>query len=197
VPHRQRFENATDDELVEALLGSRAARCLAAEPLHRLLDYRPAQLAELGVRGRTSMRLLAAAEVARRHQPSVEARHPITAPRHALAHLRSLRALPNEVLSALLVDVRMCLIDIVKIAEGATARVAVSPKEVFAAALTRGAAALVLAHNHPSGNPEPSHEDVEFTRTMRDAGELLDVQVLDHLVVARRGYVSLREAGLI
>ena len=97
----------------------------------------------------------------------------------------------------LLLDVRMCLIGMVKVAEGATARVAVSPREVSAAAVTRGAAALVLAHNHPTGNPEPSAEDVEFTRAMRDAGELLDVQVLDHLVVSRRGYVSLREAGLI
>ena len=191
------LENASDDELLRALLGPRAAEHLCSEPLHRLLDCRAADLARLGVRGRTRTRLMAVAEVARRHQPRLDPRTPITAPKHALAHLRSLRSLPTEVLSVLLLDVRMCLIGMVKVAEGATARVAVSPREVFAAALTRGAAALVLAHNHPSGNPEPSAEDVEFTRAMRDAGELLDVQVLDHLVVSRRGYVSLREAGLI
>jgi DNA repair protein RadC len=63
--------------------------------------------------------------------------------------------------------------------------------------MAHGAAAILLAHNHPSGDPRPSREDRDLTRTLVDAGKLLDVPVYDHVVVAAEGYFSFREAGLI
>jgi DNA repair protein RadC len=83
------------------------------------------------------------------------------------------------------------------VARGAVSHVSVEPREVFAPAIARGASALLLAHNHPTGNVLPSVEDIGFTRTMMCAGETLGICVLDHLIVTRRGYVSLAEAGLM
>jgi DNA repair protein RadC len=71
----------------------------------------------------------------------------------------------------------------------------VHPREVFRPALRESAAAVVLVHNHPSGDPAPSHEDREITRRLARAGALLGVPVLDHVIVADRGYASLREQG--
>ncbi|MDX1390456.1 MAG: JAB domain-containing protein, partial [Acidobacteriota bacterium] len=69
------------------------------------------------------------------------------------------------------------------------------PREVFRPALRDAAAALVLVHNHPSGDPTPSAEDREVTARLASAGEILGVRVLDHIVVAERGFCSLREQG--
>ena len=69
----------------------------------------------------------------------------------------------------------------------------VHPREVFGPALREGAAALIVVHNHPSGVPEPSAEDVAVTRRLIEAGQLLGVPLLDHVVVAAEGYVSIRE----
>ncbi|OFV84718.1 MAG: hypothetical protein A2W26_13655 [Acidobacteria bacterium RBG_16_64_8] len=68
----------------------------------------------------------------------------------------------------------------------------VHPREVFKPAIVASAASVVLVHNHPSGDPEPSEEDLTLTKRLVEAGELLGVQVLDHVIVAGRGVVSLR-----
>ena len=76
-----------------------------------------------------------------------------------------------------------------------------SPREVFRTAIVRSAAALVLAHNHPSGCPDPSENDIRVTRDLMRAGQLLKIEVLDHVVIGRsepdrpRPFASLREAG--
>jgi DNA repair protein RadC len=68
--------------------------------------------------------------------------------------------------------------------------------EVFRDAVKRNCAAIIVAHNHPSGDPTPSPEDVEVTRQLVAAGDLLDVEVLDHLIIGQHRFVSLRERGL-
>lgn len=68
--------------------------------------------------------------------------------------------------------------------------------EIFREAITRNSPALILAHNHPSGDPSPSPEDIELTRTLVAAGHLLDIQVLDHLIIGQPRWVSLKEMGL-
>jgi DNA repair protein RadC len=73
----------------------------------------------------------------------------------------------------------------------------VHPREVFRPAVIAAAASIVVAHNHPSGDPEPSEEDVSITRRLAEVGELLGIGLLDHVVVARRGAVSLRQRGIL
>jgi len=68
--------------------------------------------------------------------------------------------------------------------------------EVFREAIKRNCAAIIIAHNHPSGDPTPSPEDVEVTRRLVEAGKLLDIEVLDHLIIGQQRFVSLRERGL-
>ena len=73
----------------------------------------------------------------------------------------------------------------------------VHPREVFKAAILESAASIVLVHNHPSGDPEPSEEDSAITKRLVECGELLGIQVLDHVIVASRGVVSFRSRQLL
>ena len=72
----------------------------------------------------------------------------------------------------------------------------VHPREVFLPAVGSSAASVILAHNHPSGDVTPSREDLELTRRMVQAGEIMGIEVLDHLIIARDRFLSLKEAGL-
>jgi DNA repair protein RadC len=95
----------------------------------------------------------------------------------------------------LLLDARHGVIGLELIAVGAVAHVSVEPREVFAPALSAGSSAIVIAHNHPSGSADPSSQDVGFTNAMVKAGQVLHIEVLDHLIVARRSYYSFRRSG--
>lgn len=73
----------------------------------------------------------------------------------------------------------------------------VHPREVFEPAILHSAAQIIVAHNHPSGNPEPSEEDIEITKRLVEAGKILGIEVVDHVVVARSNFSSLKELGLM
>ena len=83
------------------------------------------------------------------------------------------------------------------IAVGTVAHVSVEAREVFGPAVAARASSVVLAHNHPSGDTEPSPQDAKFTSAMVDAGRVLNIDVLDHLIVARRSFYSFRQRGRI
>lgn len=106
-----------------------------------------------------------------------------------------------ETFQILLLNTRRRLIDVVKISEGTLDTILVHPREVFKPAISANAAALVLAHNHPSGDPTPSEADIKVTRDLIRAGQLLKIDVLDHIILGRatqdrpKDYVSLRELG--
>src|SRR5438309_3340082 len=188
---------ADDRSLLHDLLGPAAAALVSAIALDELLEADPGRLSRLGLRRTARRRLLASAELARRYQPACATPASVTSPRAVLSYLAPLRRSPTEVLGVLALDARQAALgDVVRVAEGCVSHVTAEPREVFSPAFELRASSIVLAHNHPSGNPEPSLEDVEFTRAMCEAGVVLGIQVLDHLVVTRRAYVSLRERGL-
>jgi DNA repair protein RadC len=109
-----------------------------------------------------------------------------------LAHL------PHETFCILLLDTRNRLIEAVDLFRGTLNQTSVYPREVVKLALGRNAAAVILAHNHPSGVAEPSHSDQLLTRNLRDALALIDVKVLDHFVVPTHGApMSFAERGLL
>jgi DNA repair protein RadC len=95
----------------------------------------------------------------------------------------------------LLLDGRHRLITTEEVSVGTLTASLVHPREVFRDAIRNAAAALVLVHNHPSGDPSPSAEDRSVTERLRSAGLLLGIRVLDHVIVADSGYFSFREAG--
>lgn len=81
------------------------------------------------------------------------------------------------------------------VAIGTLSSVDVHPREVFKPAITNSAAAMIVVHNHPSGDPEPSRQDIELTRRLREVGELCGIPILDHVIIGSEGYVSLAERG--
>lgn len=76
-------------------------------------------------------------------------------------------------------------------------RTMIHPREVFRPAIIESGAAIILAHNHPSGNLEPSHEDKDITRKLVESGQILGIRVLDHLIISKQGYFSFNEAGIL
>ena len=108
-----------------------------------------------------------------------------------------LTAKPHEVFAALFLDARHRLIAMEELFRGTLTQTSVYPREVVARSLHHGAAAVVLAHNHPSGCPEPSRADAVLTQTLRNALAIVDVRVLDHMVVGRGHTLSMAERGLI
>lgn len=135
--------------------------------------------------------LLAGLELGRRC--SLSRGRPIHEPRDALDHLLWMQTLQKEHFHALYLDTRRHLIAAETISIGTLDSSLVHPREVFRPAVAHSASAVLVAHNHPSGDPEPSAEDLALTRRLDKAARLLGFSLLDHLVVARRGYVSLRE----
>jgi DNA repair protein RadC len=106
-----------------------------------------------------------------------------------------------ERFQVVLVNTRRRLLRVERLAHGTLDTLLVHPREVFRAALLAHAAAIILVHNHPSGDPTPSEADIRVTRDLIRAGQLLKIEVLDHIILGRRtsdrprDYVSLRELG--
>lgn len=108
-----------------------------------------------------------------------------------------LRHLSYEVFACLFLDNRHRVIKYSEISHGTIDSAVVYPREVVKLALTENAAAVILAHNHPSGNPEPSSEDIDLTQRLVKALNLVDIRVLDHMIVGDQGITSLAEMGLM
>ena len=103
----------------------------------------------------------------------------------------------REEFLVLMLDTRGTVTAIHVASVGGLAASIVEPRQVFKTAVLCNAAAIVLAHNHPSGNPEPSREDIAVTKQLSDAGKLLGVPVQDHVIICGRGFTSLAERGLV
>ena len=106
-------------------------------------------------------------------------------------------ALKHERVRVLYLDTKNRLIDDHLAAEGSIDEAAIHPREVIRRAFDVGASALILVHNHPSGDPEPSRADIQITHRIAEAGKLLGITVHDHVIVGRGSHVSLRAKGLI
>lgn len=174
----------------------RARRLLEHGDLAELSRMAPRELAvRFALPHGAASRLSAAFDLGRRVE---QARRPPrasmrTAARIHLALAPDLRGLRRERFMALLLDGKHRLKRAEVVSEGTLTTSLVHPREVFRSAVSEAAAALVVAHNHPSGDPEPSPEDFEVTRRLIAAGALLGIPLLDHLVVADCGFVSMRE----
>lgn len=140
----------------------------------------------------------AAIELGRRIKlETVEEKAAIHSPADAAALVEyEMSAFQQEHLWTILLDTRNRLISIERLYQGSLNSSTVRVGELFRAAIQKNAAGLIIVHNHPSGDPSPSPEDVNLTRSVVQAGKLMDIEVLDHLVIGRGKHVSLKERGL-
>ena len=142
--------------------------------------------------------IMAAIELGRRIKlEMIDEKAAIHSPGDAAALVEyEMSAFPQEHLWTILLDTRNRLISIERLYQGSLNSSTVRVGELFRAAIQKNACGIIIVHNHPSGDPSPSPEDVNLTRSVVQAGKLLDIEVLDHLVIGRDHHVSLKERGL-
>jgi len=108
-----------------------------------------------------------------------------------------LNGLKKEVFIALLLDTKLGLIKEVKVSEGTLNQSLIHPREVFKEAVKESAYAIIVVHNHPSGDPTPSEQDIEITKKLKKASEILEISLLDHVIIGNGRYFSMKEHGII
>lgn len=200
----------SDAELLAVVLGtgragegviSMAARLLhqvgGAQGLERLGAGALAQL--VGVGDAKAARIVASIELGRRvSSRPLDRRERLTSSRAVDSALRSrLMAETREHLLAIALDAKNRPVAELSVAVGGMTACAVEPMDVFRALLREAAVSVILVHNHPSGDPEPSAEDIAVTDRLCRAGEILGITVVDHVIIAREGYFSFLDAGLL
>ncbi|MEJ5227088.1 DNA repair protein RadC [Thermodesulfovibrio sp.] len=108
-----------------------------------------------------------------------------------------LNGLKKEVFITLLLDTKLRLIREVKVSEGTLNQSLIHPREVFKEAVKESAYAIILVHNHPSGDPSPSDQDIDITKKLKKASEILEIPILDHIIIGNGRYFSMKERGII
>ena len=195
----------SDAQLLALLIGSgtsrRSALAMAEGLLHSIGGAGGLARADLGALGlgpATAARVVAALELGRRALAAEREGDVLDTPAAAARVLAPhLAHRDREAVVVALLTRKQRLIAVCRIYEGNVAGTSVRIGELFTEALRRNAAGIVLAHNHPSGDPEPSADDLRTTRDAVAAGRLLGVSVVDHLIVGAGRHVSLRERGAV
>ena len=196
--YRRGVTALADGELLDVLVGARrSSGDRAREPAHAsellaapggladLARASPHELARVAGLGRIhAARLAAAFELGRRAVEVAQHRPLIRAPADVLALLGPrVAGVQQEMFFAIALDVRNHVLDIVEISRGSVTEVGVHPREVFRPLIRVAAVGAVVAHNHPSGDPTPSLDDIELTRRLCAVGKLVGIPVLDHIVI--------------
>ena len=112
-------------------------------------------------------------------------------------HFLRLHEQTEEYLYMVCMNVKLEMVGVFELSHGNVNSSIMSVREIFQKALLANAVSIILIHNHPSGDPKPSNEDINVTKRAVDAGDIVGVQVLDHIIIGRPGYVSLKEKGYI
>jgi len=205
-------ERLSESDLLQILLGMGRRGEPAAELATRLLSdlggveglcrAGPGALAQLpGVGPAKAMRLVAALELGQRISEHRRQRleRPVVRTSDAVAELMQPRLahLDHEEMWVLALDGRSAVKRVRRVAQGGLHGLSVSARDILRVGLFEAASALVLVHNHPSGDPTPSSEDVAMTEIVRAAAEIVGMPLVDHVVVARGAHASLLDSGLL
>ncbi len=201
-------ENLKDYELMAILLRTGIAgkdvmqiskEILKKFPTKKLLALDYEKLSKIkGIGPAKACLLLAAFELTKRALEVEDNNLPtIVSARDAVAQLQELRHAKKEHFVALYLNARNQLLSKETISIGTLNASLIHPREVFKSAIDHLAASILVAHNHPSGSLEPSEDDLEVTRRLKEAGKILGIEIVDHVIVTKQGFVSLKEKSLM
>ncbi len=167
-------------------------------PVNKLVDMNLKELTTIKGIGRAKAAgLVAGFELAKRgFNQGIGIEPTITSPADVLGLLTDIKDLRKEYFVALFLNARNQVICRENVSVGSLNASLVHPREVFVPAVGSSAASVILAHNHPSGDVTPSREDIELTRRMVQAGEIMGIEVLDHLIVGSERFLSMKEANV-
>ena len=201
-------ENLKDSELLAILLRTGktgknvieiASQILSKYSKKRLLQMTYEDLLKIsGIDSAKATTLLAAFELSKRAMEVNDTNLPtISTPKDVVAQLTALHHNKKEHFVALYLNARNQLVHKETISMGILNANLVHPREVFEPALKHSAANIMVAHNHPSGDPKPSEDDLEITKRLAEAGKMMGVEVVDHIIITKNSYLSFREQHLI
>jgi DNA repair protein RadC len=179
-------------EIAEALLARFGGE------LTRIYHAHPQQIASVhGLGESTALRLKAALSLGLKLNDPAEERPVINSPADAAALVQhEMSLLEQEYLRVIVLNTRNHVLDIVEVTHGSVNSSQVRIAEVLRPAVERMAPAIIVVHNHPSGDSSASPDDIQITRALVEAGELLDITILDHLIIGKGSYTSLKEKKL-
>lgn len=205
---RQGASSLSNQELIAILLrtGTREESVLVLanrilSSFDKIQDLKDATIEEFmkvkGVGEAKAVQLLAAAEIGKRlYQKHSEGRYTIRSPEDAAAYLMTdMTSLNQEHLVVLFLNVKNEVLHKQTIFIGSLNSSIVHPRDIFREAVKRSAASIICAHNHPSGNPAPSPEDIDVTKRLIEAGSVMGIEVIDHVIIGNHKFISLKEKG--
>ncbi len=202
-------EGLSNSELMAILISSGskdesalniAGKLLSKEngDLHAFMNYKTQEYCKVkGIGTATACRLSAAAELGRRIYSSPKDRLHLDNPGVLAEYLSDMRYYQKEVMRVAMFNSKMELIKTADISTGALAETSASAREVFSDAIRIGAYAIVLIHNHPSGDPTPSRNDISTTEKLIEAGKILGIEVMDHIIIGDGRYISFKEQKML
>jgi DNA repair protein RadC len=168
--------------------------------LKNLLDKGPEFLCSFhGVSDAKAAQLLAAVELGKRvARLEPENKYKISSPGDVSTYLmEDMRYLKKEHFKTVLMDTKNQILDVVTVSIGNLNSSIVHPREVFVEAIKKSSASMILVHNHPSGDTKPSREDISITERLMEAGDIMGIKVLDHIIIGDGTYLSFKEENII
>lgn len=207
-------KSLNDQELLAIVLGSGNRQYNALDMAARLLQrhhgnlrfLREASLEELieepGIGPAKAVAIKAAIEMGKRIVGDVRWRRPIKSPEDVTNAVKDMameemRNFDREHFRVIYLDRKGGLLSMEDVSVGGLHSSIVHPREVFKTAIKKSAASIILVHNHPSGDPAPSSEDIEVTRRLIEAGKIMGIEILDHVIIGENTYCSLKAKGLL
>jgi DNA repair protein RadC len=205
---RQGAQSLSNQELIAILLRTGTKQESVLTLANRVLNYfeklhelKHATIEEIisikGIGEAKAVQLLAAVELGRRlSQKQVDTRFTIRSPQDAATFLMpEMSSLQQEHFVVLFLNVKNQILHRQTIFIGSLNSSIVHPREIFREAVKRSAASIICSHNHPSGNPTPSPEDIEVTSRLQEAGYIIGIELIDHVIIGDHQYISLKEKG--
>ncbi|MBQ4468470.1 MAG: DNA repair protein RadC [Firmicutes bacterium] len=203
-------ESLSNSELLAVILGSGFGDMSAIELAENILalkdgirgltELSPDDLMKIpGIGPRKAASVISALELGRRVSTAPRSKkYRVKSPDNMAEYfMEDMRYLKKEFFKVLLLNVKLEVIGLETVSVGELAGAPVHPRESFEPAIRKGAAAVCFVHNHPSGDPHPSKDDLEITKRLTECGDILGIRVLDHIIIGDGVYTSLKEEGYI